>query len=310
MQAYGEALIEQAQREPRLVALDADCVLDTGLVDFRERFPDRFFECGIAEQDMVSQAGAMASAGCRRSATRSPASSPPGPTSRSTTTRPRGRRWSTSARSPGSCPAARALPPVGRDISALGGGAGHVPDRAVLRGGGARGGRVGRAPGAGLRLSPARHRAVGARLRTPDRPSSCRAGDGAARRAGPAVRRRGAGDVPQAWQAAELLAATASTRASSRCPWLRGVDRAWLAEVAGDAPIVCLDNHYVAGGQGEAVLARSPRGAGGGARVSQDRRRRVPKSGENNEVLHAHGLDAEGIVASVRLRLQALEPSA
>ena len=43
--------------------LDADLRLDTGLVDFRERYPDRFFECGIAEQDMVSQAGTMALAG-------------------------------------------------------------------------------------------------------------------------------------------------------------------------------------------------------------------------------------------------------
>ena len=60
---YGEALVEQAEREPRLVALDADLRLDCGLVEFRERFPERFFECGIAEQDMVSQAGAMALAG-------------------------------------------------------------------------------------------------------------------------------------------------------------------------------------------------------------------------------------------------------
>ena len=36
---------------------------DTGLIPFRERFPDRFFECGIAEQDMVSQAGGLALAG-------------------------------------------------------------------------------------------------------------------------------------------------------------------------------------------------------------------------------------------------------
>ena len=63
MPAYGEALIAAAEREPRLVALDADLRLDTGLVAFRERFPERFFECGIAEQDMVSQAGAMALAG-------------------------------------------------------------------------------------------------------------------------------------------------------------------------------------------------------------------------------------------------------
>ncbi|MGI8422393.1 MAG: 1-deoxy-D-xylulose-5-phosphate synthase N-terminal domain-containing protein, partial [Gaiellaceae bacterium] len=60
---YGEALLEQAEREPRLVALDADLRLDCGLVAFRERFPERFFECGIAEQDMVSQAGTMALAG-------------------------------------------------------------------------------------------------------------------------------------------------------------------------------------------------------------------------------------------------------
>src|SRR5919201_1351856 len=61
--AYGDELVDQAEREPRLVALDADLRKDTGLVEFRERFPDRFFECGIAEQDMVSQAGAMALAG-------------------------------------------------------------------------------------------------------------------------------------------------------------------------------------------------------------------------------------------------------
>src|SRR5581483_5951783 len=60
---YGELLCEQAEREPRLVALDADLRLDTALVPFRERFPERFFECGIAEQDMVSQAGTMALAG-------------------------------------------------------------------------------------------------------------------------------------------------------------------------------------------------------------------------------------------------------
>ena len=63
MHAYGEELVKQAEREPRLVALDADLRKDTGLVEFRERFPERFFECGIAEMDMVSQAGAMALAG-------------------------------------------------------------------------------------------------------------------------------------------------------------------------------------------------------------------------------------------------------
>ena len=46
--AYGEALIDQAERNAKLVALDADLVLDMGLIPFAEKFPDRFLECGIA----------------------------------------------------------------------------------------------------------------------------------------------------------------------------------------------------------------------------------------------------------------------
>jgi len=61
--AYTDALLKQAEGNTRLVALDADLILDTGLIPFKERFPDRFIECGIAEQDMVSQAGGMALAG-------------------------------------------------------------------------------------------------------------------------------------------------------------------------------------------------------------------------------------------------------
>ncbi len=58
--AYTRALLEQARKHKNLVALDADLILDTGLIPFRDEFPTRFFECGIAEQDMVSVAGGMA----------------------------------------------------------------------------------------------------------------------------------------------------------------------------------------------------------------------------------------------------------
>lgn len=61
--AYTEALVAQARRRPDLVALDADLILDTGLTAFQREFPTRFIECGIAEQDMVSQAGGLALAG-------------------------------------------------------------------------------------------------------------------------------------------------------------------------------------------------------------------------------------------------------
>lgn len=58
--AYGAALLKQADGNPRLVALNADLMFDLGLWPFMQRYPERFIECGIAEQDMVSQAGGMA----------------------------------------------------------------------------------------------------------------------------------------------------------------------------------------------------------------------------------------------------------
>ncbi|MGY3677869.1 transketolase family protein [Streptomyces sp. TE33382] len=62
---YGRLLTEAAHDDPRIVALDGDLVLDTGLIPFREAHPDRFVECGIAEQDMVSMAGGLAAGGLR-----------------------------------------------------------------------------------------------------------------------------------------------------------------------------------------------------------------------------------------------------
>jgi len=60
--AYAEAILNLAEKN-NIVALDADLVLDTGLIPFKDKFPDRFIECGIAEQDMVSQAGTIALTG-------------------------------------------------------------------------------------------------------------------------------------------------------------------------------------------------------------------------------------------------------
>src|SRR5215208_705767 len=61
--AYERALVAQGERQQRLLALDADLIKDCGLISFAKRFPDRFIECGIAEQDMVSMAAGMARRG-------------------------------------------------------------------------------------------------------------------------------------------------------------------------------------------------------------------------------------------------------
>jgi transketolase len=60
---YKKAIIELADNDDKIIALDADLILDTGLIDFKNKFPKRFIECGIAEQDMVSQAGTISLSG-------------------------------------------------------------------------------------------------------------------------------------------------------------------------------------------------------------------------------------------------------
>jgi transketolase len=58
--AFAEALVELGKRRKDIVVLDADLAADCGLRPFEEKFPDRFIENGIAEQDMVSMAGGLA----------------------------------------------------------------------------------------------------------------------------------------------------------------------------------------------------------------------------------------------------------
>jgi len=59
-EAYGEALVEIAKTNKKLVLLDGDLSADCKLRNFEKTYPDRFIENGIAEQDMVSMAGGLA----------------------------------------------------------------------------------------------------------------------------------------------------------------------------------------------------------------------------------------------------------
>ena len=61
--AYGEALIEAGKANKDVVVLEADLGKSTMSYMFKEVFPDRFFEMGIAEQNMTSTAAGFALAG-------------------------------------------------------------------------------------------------------------------------------------------------------------------------------------------------------------------------------------------------------
>ena len=62
-EAFGKALTELAPSRPNVVVLDADIAGGTGVHHFRKAFPDRFFQFGIAEQNMMAAAGGMAATG-------------------------------------------------------------------------------------------------------------------------------------------------------------------------------------------------------------------------------------------------------
>ena len=64
-QAFGDTLVKLAENDTRIVAITAAMPGPTGLLDFQSRFPDRFFDVGIAEQHAVTAAAGMAMGGLR-----------------------------------------------------------------------------------------------------------------------------------------------------------------------------------------------------------------------------------------------------
>ncbi len=62
VKAYSIALVNLG-RDTRIVVLDSDLAPDCGLLEFRAKHPNRFIQCGISEQDMVSTASGIAAGG-------------------------------------------------------------------------------------------------------------------------------------------------------------------------------------------------------------------------------------------------------
>ncbi len=61
--AYGAALCELAEKRNDFIVLDADLAAATKTGSFKKAYPDRFYDCGIAEQNMMSIAAGFASTG-------------------------------------------------------------------------------------------------------------------------------------------------------------------------------------------------------------------------------------------------------
>jgi transketolase len=298
--AYSDALASAATEEPRLVALSGDLALDTGLVKFRAAHPERFFECGIAEMDMVSQAGTMALGGLL-----------PAVHSFACFLTPRANEQIYNNASEGT-----KVIYAGSLVGIVPGGPGHshqsVRDIALM----------GCVPGMSL-IEPFCESEVGAAVAwavgeasgpvyirlvsvpwelgfEPPFVEAVRPGLGTVLREGDdaVIVATGPVLVSQAWAAADLLAADGIGAMVLALPWLRGVDGVWLSDLAERRAVFCLDNHVVAGGQGEAVTAALST-AGSPARVHLLGVDGVPVCGSHADVLRAHGLDGAAIASVV-----------
>jgi transketolase len=302
--AYGAALVEHATRDERIVAFDADLVLDTGLIPFSKQFPNRFVECGIAEQDMVSQAGAAARRGLL-------------PTVHSfacfLSARPNEQIYNNATERSkvvyvGSL---AGLVPAGpghshqcvRDISSLG----AVPGLVMLEPCNER--EVAMAVEYCLARTPASCylRLVTLPVAVPfELPADYRLeeGRGVTLREGSDGVVIGYGPVllAEAWKAAEALQSEhgVSIRLVNM-PWLNRVDPAWLkATIAGMPWVFTLDNHYITGGQGDMLLCTmAEHGLADGVRARRLGVEDVPACGQNDEVLHAHQLDGASLATRI-----------
>lgn len=309
IQAYSNALLEQARKNPKIVALDADLILDTGLIPFQKEFPDRFVECGIAEQDMVSQAGGMALQGLL-------------PVVHSfacfISTRPNEQIYNNSTEHTkiiyvgtmvGVLPGAPGHSHQSvRDISAMG----AMPDLTVMQ------------PGCAAEVAPLLDWAVNdcsgsAYLRIPNLPwpaafelpanykpmpgrgyfiDAPTAGANAAPRMvfityGPVL-------LTQALIAADDLHQAHSIDARViNLPWLNRVDADWLTEVAAAMDIiVALDDHYTIGGQGDRIAQVLANRADHSVHFLHLGLNEIPVCGNSEEVLSRHGSDAQSIAAA------------
>ena len=311
--AYRDALVIQADRHPRLVVLDADLVKDCGLVPFAQKYPDRFVECGIAEQDMVSVASGLARRGTL-------------PVAHSfacfLSARPNEQIYN-------QCSEGSKAIYVGSLAGLLPGGPGH--SHQSVRDIGA----LGSIPKL-LLAEPSVEDEVPALLEylvdTATESSYLRLvsvkwpvpfsypvgqrvqpGRGWVVRDGRDLVVIGYGPwlLSSAWHAIEELQKNFGvTIRLINLPWLNRVEPTWLREAIGDCRVLLtLDNHYVRGGQGEMLAAAvSELALDPAVSVTRLGVTELPECGTNEEVLAHHGLDIVSLVEAFRAAIGRRRP--
>ncbi len=297
VEAYGEALVELAARNPALVVLDADLASDCRVRGFEEAYPDRFLECGIAEQDMVSVAGGLARHGLLPVVNSFASFLAARANEQIYNNASEGSKVIYALHYAGLIPAGPGMSHQSlRDISLLA----ALPSMTIVQPGNAEETRavltwaVEEAEGnVAIRLaigpSPRRIELPDGHRLAPGRGSVLRqGGDVLVFAYGPVM-------LHEALTAAELLSEHGHDVAVVNMPWLNRFDREWLDELtASSAAIVVIDDHAPIGGLGDALRRELP-----GREVTVCGVEGWPAFGTPPEALRGHGLDAASLAGRI-----------
>lgn len=318
--AYSKALVNAAEKRKNLVALDADLLLDTGLIPFKEKFPDRFFESGIAEQDMVSQAGGMALEGALPFVHSFACFLSDRPNEQIFNNATEHTKIIYAGSLAGLLPA---MPGHShqcvRDIAALS----AVPNLVCIEPSCEREVELAVDYLAGESKESAYLRLVSIPVDVPFAlPSTYELeyGKGIELTAGEDAALISYGPVmlSEAYRAAQMLKEKGIGLKVVNLPWLNRVDEKWLSEtISGHRLVITLDNHFIKGGQGEFIAStiaglglksESHNGTGSGKveRVIKLGLTEIPRCGQNDEVLKAHRLDAKSLADQVAAAVEEL----
>lgn len=303
--AYSDSLLRNVSLNKNIAVLDADLIKDTGIAPIKEKFPEQFIECGIAEQDMVSQAGGMAIKGlipivhsfaCFLS------------------TRANEQIYNNSTEH-------TKIIYVGSLAGVLPGGPGHshqsVRDISSLGG----------VPGMTL-MEPSCEKEVGMLLDWCIKESSASSyirltsvpwrisfklptnyiaqpGKGVSLTKGKKMIITAYGPimVESAFQAAQLFQEENNIEVKViNLPWLNNIDEEWfLEEINSCSYLIALDNHFYEGGQGariSEIISRNHLKDMSFSRIAVDK---IPECGTNDEVLEAHNLSVKAIFNRLNL---------
>jgi transketolase len=295
--AYGDELLAMARQRPEIIVMDADLLSDCGIEAFKAELPQRFIECGIAEQHMVSAAGGMALRGML-------------PVVHSfacfLSTRANEHIYNNATEKKKIIYTATlaGLVPGGpghshqsvRDISAIG----AVPGLVAFEPCSEKEARLAIRWAVEQNPDSTYLRFVNVPLDLPySMPAdyALQVGRGVTLRPGKDVAIVGYGTIllTNAYRAAEEMAAKGISAAVIDLPWLNRIDDKWVSEVLGSFKhIVTLDNHYLEFGQGVMVAAAVAR-TGVRAEITPIGLTEIPACGSNADVLAYHGLDPASI---------------